>query len=682
MRCARHRQHASTGSTAQPAWSDLPFIVLTQKGGGPENNPSAARLARSARQRHLPRTPLPPDHLRLDGAHRATRRACASTKRATGWKSCTRARKSSPPPCSPASSAHGRSTSRPRRWSPHRYAARSTASSRTTASPTPQLLAMIHPDDLAAHAGRRRPQRRQQARTTTSNTARVWPDDGVHWVQVNGRAIRDPGGKTRSVVGVAMDITDRRASRRLPAPVQRMARARRRRAHRRTRSAATRGAGRNRASAQKVEDQLRQAQKMEIIGQLTGGVAHDFNNLLMAVLSNLDLLKQARARRPALPPPDRRRRAGRQARRGPHPAPARLRPPPEPQGRSRQTSARSPKACATCSNARSARPSSWTSASRRTCPWRWSTPTRSNSPCSISSSTRATRCPTAARSRSQSIVTKTAAKDDLARWPVCPPLRSPTPASGMDAETLARAIEPFFSTKELGKGTGLGLSMIHGLAVQLNGALRLSSTPGKGSRAELYFPVTSPGAGRRGRDRKQRQGRPARTPRPHSRGGRRRADRHEHGRHAGRPRPRGDRGQLRRQRAGAAEDPDGRRRRRPDDHRLRHARHERRSACRSRPQARPQPADPARAPVTPRCPRARPSTSPASASRIHRASSPAKSAVSCRTATRRTRRYVRSAPSRRNRPARARHHIPVGAPRTPPVHGAVVLVGTMSVRDP
>jgi CheY-like chemotaxis protein len=61
----------------------------------------------------------------------------------------------------------------------------------------------------------------------------------------------------------------------------------------------------------------------------------------------------------------------------------------------------------------------------------------------------------------------------------------------MDADTLARAIEPFFTTKELGKGTGLGLSMIHGLAVQLHGALRLSSSPGKGTRAELYVPVTA-----------------------------------------------------------------------------------------------------------------------------------------------------------------------------------------------
>ncbi|MBP9234773.1 MAG: response regulator [Hyphomonadaceae bacterium] len=62
---------------------------------------------------------------------------------------------------------------------------------------------------------------------------------------------------------------------------------------------------------------------------------------------------------------------------------------------------------------------------------------------------------------------------------------------GMDAETLKRAIEPFFSTKEVGKGTGLGLSMIHGLAVQLDGALKLVSAPDKGTRAELHFPVTT-----------------------------------------------------------------------------------------------------------------------------------------------------------------------------------------------
>ena len=61
--------------------------------------------------------------------------------------------------------------------------------------------------------------------------------------------------------------------------------------------------------------------------------------------------------------------------------------------------------------------------------------------------------------------------------------------SGMDEQTLARAVEPFFSTKETGRGTGLGLSMVHGLAAQLGGAFALSSAPGKGTRADLYLPL-------------------------------------------------------------------------------------------------------------------------------------------------------------------------------------------------
>lgn len=62
---------------------------------------------------------------------------------------------------------------------------------------------------------------------------------------------------------------------------------------------------------------------------------------------------------------------------------------------------------------------------------------------------------------------------------------------GMDAETLRRATEPFFSTKEVGKGTGLGLSMVHGLAGQLGGTLRLTSQLGRGTRAELWLPTTA-----------------------------------------------------------------------------------------------------------------------------------------------------------------------------------------------
>jgi PAS domain S-box-containing protein len=61
---------------------------------------------------------------------------------------------------------------------------------------------------------------------------------------------------------------------------------------------------------------------------------------------------------------------------------------------------------------------------------------------------------------------------------------------GMDEPTLARAIEPFFSTKGVGRGTGLGLSMVHGLAAQLGGALTLDSRVGQGTVAALWLPVS------------------------------------------------------------------------------------------------------------------------------------------------------------------------------------------------
>jgi CheY-like chemotaxis protein len=61
---------------------------------------------------------------------------------------------------------------------------------------------------------------------------------------------------------------------------------------------------------------------------------------------------------------------------------------------------------------------------------------------------------------------------------------------GMDADTLARAQEPFFTTKGVGKGTGLGLSMVQGLAEQSSGRLVLKSRPGEGTTAEIWLPVS------------------------------------------------------------------------------------------------------------------------------------------------------------------------------------------------
>ena len=62
---------------------------------------------------------------------------------------------------------------------------------------------------------------------------------------------------------------------------------------------------------------------------------------------------------------------------------------------------------------------------------------------------------------------------------------------GMDAETLAKATTPFFTTKGVGKGTGLGLSMVQGMVAQTGGHLNLVSSVGEGTTAELYLPLAT-----------------------------------------------------------------------------------------------------------------------------------------------------------------------------------------------
>jgi PAS domain S-box-containing protein len=62
---------------------------------------------------------------------------------------------------------------------------------------------------------------------------------------------------------------------------------------------------------------------------------------------------------------------------------------------------------------------------------------------------------------------------------------------GMSEETLARAREPFFTTKGIGKGTGLGLSMVHGFAAQSGGAMEIASRPGSGTVVTLWLPRAS-----------------------------------------------------------------------------------------------------------------------------------------------------------------------------------------------
>jgi signal transduction histidine kinase/CheY-like chemotaxis protein len=243
------------------------------------------------------------------------------------------------------------------------------------------------------------------------------------------------------------------------------------------------------AERERAQEQVRHLQKLESIGQLTGGVAHDFNNLLTAVLGNLELLRK---RVPTNPSIDRLIEGAMQgAHRGaaltqrllafarrqalePRPVDLAelvrgmqdlLRRSIGPRVRMEiDLPAGLPPALADANqielallnlavNGRDAMPDGGTLT------------------IALESAT-------------------TGEAQDLAAGRYVRLLVSDT-GSGMDGDTLQRAIEPFFSTKEVGKGTGLGLSMIHGLALQLKGALRLFSEPGRGTRAELWLPVAS-----------------------------------------------------------------------------------------------------------------------------------------------------------------------------------------------
>ncbi len=263
------------------------------------------------------------------------------------------------------------------------------------------------------------------------------------------------------------------------------------------------------AELERAQEALRQSQKLEAMGQLTGGVAHDFNNLLTPILGTLDLLR----RRAPLDERTQRLVAGAMAsaerartlvqrllafaRRQPlHPAPVDV-------GRVVRgiadliVSTSGPRIRVEIDAPDDLPPVLADANQLEMAVLNLAVNSRDAMPDGGRLSVRAGLDRVGASHESRL---------PPGHW-MC--IAVTDTGVGMDEETLRRSIEPFFSTKGVGRGTGLGLSMVHGLASQLGGALTLRSRPGFGTTVELWLPLADTAAAE---DDHTASGGPALTP--------------------------------------------------------------------------------------------------------------------------------------------------------------------------
>jgi signal transduction histidine kinase/CheY-like chemotaxis protein len=249
--------------------------------------------------------------------------------------------------------------------------------------------------------------------------------------------------------------------------------------------------GRDMTERHAMEEQLRQSQKMEAVGQLTGGVAHDFNNLLTVIIGNADSLSHALRREPELQSlADMTANA---ALRGAELTGSLLafarKQPLEPRATDinvlvsemepllRRTLGERVVIDIRCA------PDLWVSmidpAQLETAMLNLVVNARDAMP------------------DGGRLIIETAnveLDEDYARQnPGLQPglyvaISVADSGSGMTPEVAGRAFDPFFTTKETGKGTGLGLSMVYGFVKQSNGHIKIYSELGRGTTVKLYVP--------------------------------------------------------------------------------------------------------------------------------------------------------------------------------------------------
>jgi signal transduction histidine kinase len=244
------------------------------------------------------------------------------------------------------------------------------------------------------------------------------------------------------------------------------------------------------AEREKAEARLVQAQKMEAVGQLTGGLAHDFNNLLTAVVGSLDLLMRRtddeRLRRLAS-------NALQAAERGAQLTSQLL------------AFSRRQRLTPTAIDANEIvsgmgdllartigphirietrlEPQLWNALADRTQIEVIILNLAINARDAMPNGGRLTIATANLSTVPQPLSTELAPGEYVA-------IAVTDTGTGMTPEVLSRAFEPFFTTKETGRGTGLGLSQLYGFAKQSGGTARIESTEGEGTTVTIYLPRT------------------------------------------------------------------------------------------------------------------------------------------------------------------------------------------------
>jgi PAS domain S-box-containing protein len=346
-----------------------------------------------------------------------------------------------------------------------------------------QVIATVHPDDkpglLAAI------QEVVSRGGAYIHQYRVKRSDGkYYWIEANGRVDHGPDGTPLSFPGVLLDVEERRAVEaerdRAAAALRALNETLEQRVEERT------------ADLMRAEEQLRQSQKMEAVGQLTGGLAHDFNNLLTGITGSLELLG-TRVAQGRLKDVDRYVTAALGAAKRAAALTHRLL-----AFSRRQTLDPKP----TDVNRLTA---DMVDLIRRTVgpeikvevveagglwPTLVDAPQLENALLNLCINARD------AMPRGGRITIETANKwldERAADERDLPPGQYLTlcvtdTGTGMPPYVIAKAFDPFFTTKPIGQGTGLGLSMIYGFVRQSGGQVRIYSEVGQGTTMCLYLP--------------------------------------------------------------------------------------------------------------------------------------------------------------------------------------------------